>query len=114
MAPTLQDVAGLKDLVQQLQDRITKIERSMKGEDVSMTPERIRMILMGPPGAGMLLAPHRHRTTVALAHAFILDDEMSCGASANRHACRKGNPGPEDQGEVLCLPLGIAAPPEMR
>jgi hypothetical protein len=63
MAPTLQDVAGLKDLVQQLQDRITKIERSMKGEDVSMTPERIRMILMGPPGAGML-PPSNHRGLV--------------------------------------------------
>ncbi|KAA8913248.1 adenylate kinase [Sphaerosporella brunnea] len=52
MAPTLQDVTALKDLARQLQDRINKIERSMKGEDVSVTPESIRMILIGPPGAG--------------------------------------------------------------
>jgi len=53
MAPSLQDVAGLKDLVNQLQDRINKIERSMKGGSEETSAERIRMILMGPPGAGM-------------------------------------------------------------
>jgi hypothetical protein len=52
MAPSLQDVAGLKDLVSQLQDRIEKIERSMKGGEAETTADRIRMILMGPPGAG--------------------------------------------------------------
>jgi len=51
MAPTLQDIASLKDLANQLQDRITKIERSMKGEGAT-TAETVRMILMGPPGAG--------------------------------------------------------------
>jgi len=53
MAPTLQDITSLKDLANQLQDRITKIERSMKGEGAT-TAETVRMILMGPPGAGML------------------------------------------------------------
>ncbi|KAI5819024.1 adenylate kinase [Pyronema omphalodes] len=52
MAPTVADITGLKDLVNQLQDRITKIEKSMKGEDATWDAERIRMILMGPPGAG--------------------------------------------------------------
>lgn len=49
MAPTLQDVAGLKDLVNQLQARIEKIERSFEGASPA---EQLRMILMGPPGAG--------------------------------------------------------------
>jgi len=52
MAPSLQDIAGLKDLVSQLQDRIEKIERSMKGGEAGTTADRIRMVLMGPPGAG--------------------------------------------------------------
>ncbi|CCX06477.1 adenylate kinase [Pyronema domesticum] len=52
MAPTVADITGLKDLVNQLQDRITKIEKSMKGEDATWDADRIRMILMGPPGAG--------------------------------------------------------------
>lgn len=51
MAPTLQDITSLKDLANQLQDRINKIERSMKGEGAA-TAETVRMILMGPPGAG--------------------------------------------------------------
>ncbi|KAI5787146.1 hypothetical protein EDC01DRAFT_591038, partial [Geopyxis carbonaria] len=53
MAPSLQDVVGLKDLVNQLQDRIEKIERSIRGDGDNTAEElRMRMILVGPPGAG--------------------------------------------------------------
>lgn len=52
MSPTLQDVAGLKDLVNQLQDRIAKIERSITAGEGKKSVDGIRMILMGPPGAG--------------------------------------------------------------
>lgn len=54
MAPTLEDVAGLKDLVKQLQERIHKIEQSITGDgkDSKSSPGELRMILMGPPGAG--------------------------------------------------------------
>jgi hypothetical protein len=52
MAPSLKDICDLKDLVNQLQDRINKIERSMKGGEEATTSDRVRMILMGPPGAG--------------------------------------------------------------
>lgn len=55
MAPSLADVAGLKDLVNQLQDKINNIERSIKGGAGDTSADRIRMILMGPPGAGEFL-----------------------------------------------------------
>jgi len=51
MAPTLNDVSGLRDLVSQLQDRIDKIEQSIRAGDGSSAAE-LRMVLMGPPGAG--------------------------------------------------------------
>ena len=65
MAPTLQDVAGLKDLVNQLQDRIEKIERSMGGASPA---EQLRMILMGPPGAGEYTDFHGTRASFRLVH----------------------------------------------
>jgi len=54
MAPTLEDVAGLKDLVNRLQERIENLERSVKSDSSSSntTADQLRMILMGPPGAG--------------------------------------------------------------
>lgn len=54
MAPTLDDVTALKGLVSQLQYRIDKIEKSMTGNDSTKTSaDELRMILMGPPGAGL-------------------------------------------------------------
>ncbi|TGZ77724.1 hypothetical protein EX30DRAFT_294744, partial [Ascodesmis nigricans] len=50
MAPTLQDVAGLKDLVQQLQERIENIEKTIRAGE--STDRDLRMLLIGPPGAG--------------------------------------------------------------
>lgn len=55
MAPSLEDVASLKDLVQKLQERIEKLELSMTGDPGSGADapvDSLRMILMGPPGAG--------------------------------------------------------------
>lgn len=55
MAPTLEDVLGLKDLVSKLQERIRKIEQSLTGDvsEPKSGPGELRMILMGPPGAGL-------------------------------------------------------------
>lgn len=54
MAPTLEDITGLKDLVNRLQERIRKIEQSITGDggESKSGSGELRMILMGPPGAG--------------------------------------------------------------
>ncbi|CAZ84894.1 unnamed protein product [Tuber melanosporum] len=55
MAPSLEDVASLKDLVKKLQERIEKLELSITGDPGSGADapvDSLRMILMGPPGAG--------------------------------------------------------------
>lgn len=54
MAPTLEDITSLKDLVNNLQERIRKIEQSFTGDgrESKPGPGELRMILMGPPGAG--------------------------------------------------------------
>ncbi|CUS10013.1 unnamed protein product [Tuber aestivum] len=55
MPPSLEDVASLKDLVKRLQERIEKLELSITGDPGSGADAPVgslRMILMGPPGAG--------------------------------------------------------------
>ncbi|KAI5800309.1 adenylate kinase 1 [Peziza echinospora] len=53
MAPTLDDVASIKDLVNQLQVRIEQMERNIKSGGAAPAPlDQLRLILMGPPGAG--------------------------------------------------------------
>jgi hypothetical protein len=53
MAP-LQDkvVDDLKSLVNKLESRVAELEQKLAGRDASST-SGVRMILMGPPGAGM-------------------------------------------------------------
>jgi len=58
MAPfTDQTLAGIQDLVNKLEARVNELETKLAkaGGDVSprSTSEQVRMILMGPPGAGM-------------------------------------------------------------
>lgn len=51
MAPADEQLNYLKDLVRQLNDKIAVLEQRAK--DVPRTPvEQLRMILVGPPGAG--------------------------------------------------------------
>jgi len=60
MAPiTDETVSDLKDLVHKLQDRVHQLERRLvEGGDKPRTPvESMRMILIGPPGAGKLNTP---------------------------------------------------------
>jgi len=52
MAPTLDDVASIKDLINQLQVRVEQMERSIRNGGQAAPAEQLRMILMGPPGAG--------------------------------------------------------------
>lgn len=55
MAPTLEDITHLKGIVAALQERIRKIEQSITGDgggESKCEPGELRMILMGPPGAG--------------------------------------------------------------
>lgn len=52
MAPTLDDVASIKDLINQLQVRVEQMERSLRNGGQATPVEQLRMILMGPPGAG--------------------------------------------------------------
>lgn len=55
MAPTLEDILSLKELVSKLQERIQKIEQRTSGDagESKSGPGELRMILMGPPGAGL-------------------------------------------------------------
>lgn len=63
MAPADEQLNYLKDLVRQLNDKIAVLEQRAK--DVPRTPvEQLRMILVGPPGAGMtLLFLHMNKVT---------------------------------------------------
>ena len=49
MAPTADDLDGLKKLVAQLEKRIDQLEHGSSGKSKA---DELRMILMGPPGAG--------------------------------------------------------------
>lgn len=54
MAPTKDDIASIKDLISQLQTRVEQMERNLQGGS-ARAAESLRIILMGPPGAGELL-----------------------------------------------------------
>lgn len=56
MAPiTDSQVDDLKDLVHKLEARVWSLERRLEGEKKPSAVETMRMILIGPPGAGELL-----------------------------------------------------------
>lgn len=56
MAPITEEVAqSLLDTVNRLEARLQQVEARLEGRDSSSSPsESMRMILMGPPGAGKL------------------------------------------------------------
>lgn len=74
MAPITQEtVDGLKDIIHKLESRVADLEgRLVHGGNDSKTSsisEQVRIILMGPPGAG-----------VSLSHssAFFIQSHMRC------------------------------------
>lgn len=53
MGVSQEDIASIKSLVAQLQARVEQMEKSVTGSVSGATPaEQLRMLLMGPPGAG--------------------------------------------------------------
>lgn len=68
MAPiTEETVTGLKDLIGQLESRVVELEdRLVNGGKPKSLSEQMRIILMGPPGAGMPVVIFRGGTMVLL------------------------------------------------
>lgn len=57
MAPITDDqVEHLKDMVRRLETKVDQLEAKLQGRDTGKSPssplEQLRMILIGPPGAG--------------------------------------------------------------
>ncbi|PGG97852.1 adenylate kinase 1 [Polytolypa hystricis UAMH7299] len=53
MAPIKDEtVDGLKTIIAQLESRVAQLEQRLVHGDSKSLPERMRMVLMGPPGAG--------------------------------------------------------------
>lgn len=94
MAPIVESVVDdLKAQIQRLEGRIAELEGKSSPNTVSADSEKgVRMILIGPPGAGELLVLDMART------GFLT------------WMRRQGNPGSQDQGEVLRLPSGMFNP----
>lgn len=60
MAPS-DELSYLKDLVRQLNEKIVSLEQNAKvGVSKSTPAEQLRMILVGPPGAGTQRPWRRH------------------------------------------------------
>jgi adenylate kinase len=59
MAPIIQDSAdAVKDLVAKLEARVEQLEAKLlhaEGKSPKSSSDELRMIIMGPPGAGKLL-----------------------------------------------------------
>jgi adenylate kinase len=56
MAPITDDVvSSLKDTIGKLEARVVELEGRLTGSKPKSVTEQIRVILMGPPGAGMVL-----------------------------------------------------------
>lgn len=54
MAPITDDVvSSLKDTIGKLEARVVELEGRLTGSKPKSVTEQIRVILMGPPGAGM-------------------------------------------------------------
>ena len=91
MAPlTDASVDDLKSTVTSLEKRIADLEKRLAGQNggAPASAESVRMILMGPPGAGML---------------FPVEERVKLAVLLTWHV-RQGYSGAQDQGEVLRLP----------
>lgn len=100
MAPIKDEtVDGLRDLVSKLELRVEQLEAKLEqttGGPASRKPRSasngIRMILMGPPGAGM--DPRMYLVS------FVSTDLDS----------RQRNTSTQDQGKILCMSSGRSMP----
>ena len=96
MAPITDDtVEALRDTIRKLESRVQQLEVKLGHKDGSDSPgsskgtlQSVRMILMGPPGAGK----SQQSTKIPGATAYVL--------------IRQRNTGTENQGQILCLPSG--------
>ena len=95
MAPITDDtVEALRDTIHKLESRVQQLEAKLGHGDGSSTGsskkplQSVRMILMGPPGAG--LSSHQ--------------ESLSGLKLTGVH--RQGHTSTEDPGQILCLPLG--------
>ncbi len=97
MAPVAdKTVDELKDLVRKLEARVTELEGRISGHGHGTSPgQSMRMVLMGPPGAG---------TSSFLHEAWIA---FAWQSQANEQR-RQGNASTADKGQILRLPLGKA------
>ena len=72
MAPITEDVvSGLKDTIGKLEARVVELENRLVYGDSKpkSVTEQMRIILMGPPGAGME-SPHAHGGQQLIIDAF--------------------------------------------
>ena len=96
MAPISDDtVEALRDTIHKLESRVQQLEAKLGHSDGSSSTgsskkplQSVRMILMGPPGAG--LSSHQ--------------ESLSGLKLTGVH--RQGHTSTEDPGQILCLPLG--------
>ena len=96
MAPITDDtVEALRDTIRKLESRVQQLEAKLGHNDASGSPgsskrtlQSVRMIIMGPPGAGK----SQQSKKILRATAYVL--------------IRQRNAGTENQGQILCLPSG--------
>lgn len=94
MAPITDEmVQSLQDTIAKLESRVHQLESKLGGGNgtpgrATSSGQSVRMILMGPPGAG-------RRTRV------------SYGATSADICGRQRYPSPEDPREIQCLPFGM-------
>lgn len=99
MAPIKDEtVDALRDLVNKLESRVEQLEaklQQVEGGPLARKPkgeaQGVRMILIGAPGAGKNISNLSSMTWVV----------------RSLTSRREGHPGPENQREVLCMPLGM-------
>lgn len=91
-----EQVETLKATVAKLEKKIEDLESRLQGKLSSDSSDGMRMILIGPPGAG------ESADGVARPRCADSGERM-----ADHHLLyRQGNTGPKDQGEVWLLPFG--------
>lgn len=63
MAPISEQIVDtLRGTVDKLEQRVAELEARLEGKTSGSTADGMRMILMGPPGAGTLRAGHKLRS----------------------------------------------------
>ena len=93
MVPTKDEtVDGLKSIIGKLESRVSQLEdRLVHGDKPKTVTEHMRMVLMGPPGAG------------ALQSAVLASSFFAMSVANTQLYYRQGNSGSKDQGEILRL-----------